>query len=84
MIGPGERSIFLNAELLLRTMSGEVEDLLLMKVGKKGPMCFIFLSLISVTRDFPMLLLSLCPKEECLAFRSAKIYTGVRLRSKEL
>lgn len=63
-------------KMLLRTISGLVAELCLMRVGKSGPRWFSLSSAITLVMLFPTWLSSGCLSVLCLAFRSPGRYTG--------
>ena len=72
MTGPGCSKILWKVRLLLSTMSGVVEELLLMNVGKCGPRCLAVSRSIKVFNPVPTGLRLLCPKLLCLALMSPR------------
>ena len=76
VIGPGCRCMLWNALLLVRTMSGDVVLLCVMRVGKYGPMWVHLWRVMSECICLPTWLEDEFPSVVCRAFRSARRYTG--------
>ena len=65
-----------NALLLFKTMSGDVVLLCVMRVWKYGPMWVHLCRVMSECNCLPMWLEEEFPSVVCLAFKSARLYTG--------
>ena len=76
VIGPGGRCMLWNALLFVRTLSGDVVLLCVMRVGKYGPMWVHLWRVMSECICLPTWLEDEFPSVVCRAFRSARRYTG--------
>jgi hypothetical protein len=76
VMGPGCRCMLWNTLLLVKTMSGDVVLLCVMRVGKYGPMWVHLCRVMSECNCLPTWLEDEFPSVVCRAFRSARRYTG--------